>query len=89
MAVSLYLLALANMCATATPDLPEIPTPDLSDAYPEVKEFIAGKRDAVEGNRRSGSAWGAYAMALDAHEYDNTAEKCYEVAVSLEPMMYM
>lgn len=26
MAASLYLLALANMCATATPDLPEIPT---------------------------------------------------------------
>ncbi|MDA7527803.1 tetratricopeptide repeat protein [Planctomicrobium sp.] len=64
---------------------PDIPTADLSEAFPEVAKFIDGKADEVSQDPRSAKAWGAYAMSLDAHEYRDIAIAAYQEAHRLAP----
>ena len=71
-------------CGEAT-RLPEPPRPELSQAYPEVAEFLQGRLADVRSKPQSADAWGQYAMALDAHEYHSEAIACYEVATRLAP----
>jgi tetratricopeptide (TPR) repeat protein len=65
--------------------LPEPPQPDLSQAYPEVAEFLQERLTDVRSKPKSADAWGLYAMALDAHEYHSEAIACYELAIRLAP----
>lgn len=67
------------------PRLPEVPNPDLSQAFPEVARAIDEQRKVVLLDSQSGTAWGRYAMLLDAHEFDYDAVVAYESAASLEP----
>lgn len=64
---------------------PAPPQPILSQAYPEVAEFLNERHADVLARSRSDDAWGRYAMALDAHEYHNEAIVCYETAIELAP----
>ena len=64
-----------------TARLPEPPQPDLSQAYPEVAEFLQERLTDVRSKPKSADAWGLYAMALDAHEYHSEAIACYELAI--------
>ena len=64
---------------------PEPPQPDLSQAYPEVAEFLQERLTDVRSKPKSADAWGQYAMALDAHEYHSEAITCYESAIRLTP----
>jgi len=68
-----------------TTRLPEPPQPELSQAYPEVAEFLQERLAEVKSKPQSADAWGLYAMALDAHEYHSEAIACYEVAIRLAP----
>lgn len=74
---------LAGCSNTARP--PEPPQPDLSQAYPEVAEFLRERLTDVRSKPASADAWGHYAMALDAHEYHSEAIACYESAIKLAP----
>ena len=67
------------------PRPPEPPQPELSQAYPEVAEFLKERLADVRSKPQSADAWGQYAMALDAHEYHSEAIACYEVAIRLAP----
>ncbi|RLS73899.1 MAG: tetratricopeptide repeat protein [Planctomycetota bacterium] len=68
-----------------TSRLPEPPQPDLSQAYPEVAEFLQERLTDVRSKPKSADAWGHYAMSLDAHEYHSEAIACYEFAIRLAP----
>lgn len=67
------------------PRPPKPPQPELSQAYPEVAEFLQERLADVKSKPQSADAWGQYAMALDAHEYHSEAIACYEVASRLAP----
>ncbi len=71
-------------CGEAT-RLPEPPQPELSQAYPEVADFLQERLAEVRSKPQSADAWGQYAMALDAHEYHSEAIACYDVAIRLAP----
>ncbi|MCA8990892.1 MAG: tetratricopeptide repeat protein [Planctomycetaceae bacterium] len=66
------------------PRLPEVPNPDLSQAFPEVARAIEEQRKVVLSDSQSGAEWGRYAMLLDAHEFDYDAVVAYESAASLD-----
>jgi tetratricopeptide (TPR) repeat protein len=82
--MSALAICLLAGCGEAT-RLPEPPQPDLSQAYPEVAEFLKERLADVRSKPNTADAWGHYAMALDAHEYHSEAITCYESAIRLAP----
>ncbi|MDG1893279.1 MAG: tetratricopeptide repeat protein [Fuerstiella sp.] len=76
---------LADLGRNGSDQSAEPPVPNLSEAYAEVAVFIRSKAAAVRLAPSSATAWGEYAMALDAHEYRSDAIRCYETANELEP----
>lgn len=65
-------------------DVAPPPLPDLSAAFAEVAEFVEARHQRVVENLQSAEAWGEYAMALDAHEFDDDAVTAYQTAVELD-----
>lgn len=63
----------------------DVSKPDLTSAFPEVAEFINNKALAVTKNPDSSDVWGQYAMALDAHEFDQASVLAYRKAINLSP----
>jgi tetratricopeptide (TPR) repeat protein len=83
-----WLIALMACLLTGcggTASSPEPPQAVLSQAYPEVAEFLQERLADVRSKPQSADAWGQYAMALDAHEYHSEAIACYEIAIRLAP----
>ena len=54
------------------PRLPEVPNPDLSQAFPEVARAIEEQRKVVLSDSQSGAEWGRYAMLLDMNALEHT-----------------
>jgi tetratricopeptide (TPR) repeat protein len=77
-------LPLLQGCQRA-PVVPPIPLPNLTEAYAEVREVVQQRHAALQEDPESAATWGKYALTLDAHEYTNTAEECYRVAIKLNP----
>jgi tetratricopeptide (TPR) repeat protein len=83
--IAIVALFLADFGCNESDQSAEPPVPELSEAYAEVAVFIRNKAAAVRLAPSSATAWGEYAMALDAHEYRGDAIRCYETANELEP----
>ncbi|GAB5444455.1 MAG: hypothetical protein Fues2KO_48040 [Fuerstiella sp.] len=81
-ALSIYGLWFLAGCSSSGPEPPQ---PDLSEAYPEVQEFLQQQRMAIAVRPDSADAWADYGMALDAHEFNAAARECYRQAVRLDP----
>lgn len=81
--MGLCLTVLLAGCGAGEVRLP--PEPNLTAAYAEVRDFIRERRAAVQRQPDSATAWGEYALALDAHEFDAEAIQAYQLAVRLDP----
>jgi len=64
---------------------PSLPEPDLAGVEPRVRLFLEDARRKVALDPVSQTAWGTYAMALDAHEMYDEASVAYREAHRLEP----
>lgn len=80
------LLLLGLVAGTSCDRAPtvEIPSPDTSEAEPQVRSKIADARAAVERDRGSARAWGRYGMILAAHGQVEAAETAYGEARRLD-----
>lgn len=62
-----------------------VPTINLAGADPEIADAVRAARDEVEQAPRSAKAWGALAMVLHAHAFDDAADACYTAVEELDP----
>ena len=82
--VPLVLLLAVALAARFHRKAPEPPLPaNIQD--PEVRAAIGCARQAVLDKPRSAFAWGYLGMTLEAHLYEDEADRCFREAARLDP----
>jgi tetratricopeptide (TPR) repeat protein len=62
-----------------------LPAIDLEGVDPAIVAALDGDRRMVQQQPMSASSWGALAMTLQAHEFEQQAADCYSRAAALDP----